>query len=493
MSSNMPITVGVDTHADVHVGVALDQLGQHRSETVVANDEDGYRNLLRWALSLGEPACFGVEGTGSFGAGLSRFLRSRGVRVVEVNRFSRQHRRRHRKHDAADAEAAARAVLSGDASGEPKSADGCGEMLRALKMARRSAVKARTQAANQLHALVMTAPERLRMDLRGLAAKRLAEKASRFRCEARPQDPSAATKFALRSVARRYRQLSQEIADLEGQIERLAREAAPDLVALEGVGPDTAATLMIVAGDNPKRLRSEAAFANLCGAAPIEASSGKVVRHRLNPHGNREANRALYMVALNRMRRELRTQDYVARRTAEGKSKREIIRCLKRYIAREVYQTLTRLTKDERLSLLGDGESETQSNQNASRQPPHGSREAWSSREQFPQSARKPGDETVADDADSYEEEPEEQHLHGDAADGGVRELRQEREKEQVRLGVEEVGRHPLGEDARKPPARNGFFGGLDALPVQQDPNPQINEVGGAHVLDGVEGHGRSL
>jgi transposase len=187
-------------------------------------------------------------------------------------------------------------------------------MLRALKVARRSAVKARTQAANQLHALMMTAPEKLRADLRALSAKRLAEKASRFRCEAEPDNPTAATKFALRSVARRYQQLSEEIAVLEEHIERIVREASPRLVVLEGVGPDSAATLMIVAGDNPERLRSEATFANLCGVAPIEAeplclSSGKVVRHRLNPHGCREANRALYVVALNRMRRDLRTQE----------------------------------------------------------------------------------------------------------------------------------------------------------------------------------------
>jgi transposase len=340
MASGVSVTVGVDTHADAHVGVALDQVGRRLGEVAVSNDEDGYRRLLRWAHSFGELACVGVEGTGSYGAGLSRFLRSGGVWVIEVDRLSRQHRRRHGKHDAADAEAAARAVLSGDATGEPKAADGCVEMLRALKVARRSAVKARTQAANQLHALVMTAPERLRTDLRGLPVKRLAEKASRFRCEVEPADPTAATKFALRSVARRYQRLSEEIADLQEQIQRLVREASPNLVTLEGVGPDTAATLMIVAGDNPDRLRSEAAFAHLCGAAPIEASSGKVVRHRLNPHGNREANRALYVVALNRMRRDLRTQAYVARRTAEGKSKREIIRCLKRYIAREVYRVL---------------------------------------------------------------------------------------------------------------------------------------------------------
>jgi len=203
MASGVPVTVGVDTHSDAHVGVALDQVGRRLGEVTIPNDEDGYRRLLRWASSLGELDCVGVEGTGSYGAGLSRFLRSGGLRVIEVDRLSRQHRRRHGKHDASDAEAAARAVLSGEATGEPKAADGCVEMLRALKVARRSAVKAKTQAANQLHALVMTAPERLKAGLRGLPVQRLAEKASRFRCEAQPADPTAATKFALRCVARR--------------------------------------------------------------------------------------------------------------------------------------------------------------------------------------------------------------------------------------------------------------------------------------------------
>ncbi len=185
-----------------------------------------------------------------------------------------------------------------------------------------------------------TAPEPLKACLRRLTAARLAEKGSRFRCGSELADPTAATKFALRSVARRYIALAEEIGELEGQIRRLVRETAPGLVALEGVGPDTAATLLIAAGDNPERLRSEAAFAHLCGTAPIPASSGKVVRHRLNPHGNREANRALYMLALNRMRRDPRTQAYVERRTNEGKTKREIVRCLKRYVAREVYRAL---------------------------------------------------------------------------------------------------------------------------------------------------------
>jgi len=230
--------------------------------------------------------------------------------------------------------------MAGTASGEPKGADGAAESLRVLRVARRSAVKARTQAANQLHALLCTAPEGLKEGLRGLATKHLAARAARLRCAVDPAEPPAATKFALRSVARRYRDLSEEIAELEVQIERVAREVAPQLMALDGVGPDTAATLLIAAGDNPERLKSEASFAHLCGTAPVQASSGKVVRHRLNPGGNRDANRALYMVALNRVRRDERTQAYVARRTAEGKSKKEAMRCLKRYIARETYRAI---------------------------------------------------------------------------------------------------------------------------------------------------------
>jgi transposase len=269
--------------------------------------------------------------------------------VLEVNRTSRQHRRRYGKHDAADAEAAARQVLAGTASGEPKGADGASESLRALRVARRSAVKAKTQAANQLHALLSTAPDELREGLRGLPTKHLAAKAWRFRCGAGPVDPAAATKLAMRCVARRYRAFSEEIAELEAHIELLVQEAAPERMSLDVVGPDSAAALLIAAGDNPGRLRSEAAFAHLCGTAPVRASSGKTVRHRLNPGGKRDANRALHMVALNRLRRDPRTQQYVARRTAEGKTKKEAMRCLKRYIARETYRAVlldagTRLT-----------------------------------------------------------------------------------------------------------------------------------------------------
>ncbi len=213
-------------------------------------------------------------------------------------------------------------------------------MIRALRAARRSAIKARTQAANQLQGLRVTAPEELRYRLRGLSTKELVAVAARFRLGDDPRDVPTATKFALRSVARRYEALSAEIVELDAHLDRLVAQAALELVSLPGIGTDNAATLLIVAGDNPKRLRSEASFASLCGVSPIEASSGKVVRHRLNRGGNREANRALYMICLARMRRDRRTQDYVARRTAEGKSKREIIRCLKRYVAREAYRVL---------------------------------------------------------------------------------------------------------------------------------------------------------
>lgn len=214
------------------------------------------------------------------------------------------------------------------------------EMIRVLRTARRSAVKAKSQASNQLQGLRVTAPEKLRDRLRGLPTKELVTVAARFRPGCDPIDVEAATKLALRSVARRYDALSEEIAGLDMQLDRLVREVAPELISLPAIGTDHAATLLLVAGDNPERLGSEASFASLCGVSPIEASSGKVVRHRLNRGGNRDANRALHMICMVRMGQDQRTREYVARRTQEGKSKREIIRCLKRYVAREVYRVL---------------------------------------------------------------------------------------------------------------------------------------------------------
>jgi transposase len=334
------VILGVDTHLDVHVAVALDRLGRRLGEVSVPTTAKGYERLVRWAEGLGTVRCAGVEGTSSYGAGITRYLRTAAIPVTEVERPKRRHLHRSSKSDSRDAESAARTVLAGETAGVPKSADGCVEMIRALRAARRSAMKARTQAANQLQGLRVTAPEELRHRLRALSTKELVGVAARFRLGDDPHDVLAATKFALRSVARRYEALSKEIAELDAQLDRLVTQVAPELVSLPGIGTDHAATLLTVAGDNPKRLRSEASFASLCGVSPIEASSGKIVRHRLNRGGNRDANRALYMICLARMRRDRRTWEYVARRTAEGKSKREIIRCLKRYVAREVYRVL---------------------------------------------------------------------------------------------------------------------------------------------------------
>jgi transposase len=334
------VVLGVDTHLDAHVAVALDGLGRRLGELTVPTTARGYERLLRWAEGFGFVGCAGIEGTSSYGAGLARYLKATGVSVVEVERPKRRHLRRKGKSDPIDAEAAARAVLSGEALGEPKSGDGKVEMVRILRSARQSAVKARTQAANQLQALLVTAPEVLRYRLRELPTQELVATCARLRPGDDLENIETATRFALRSVARRHEALSEEITQLDAQLDRLVAEVAPELISLPAIGTHHAATLLVVAGDNPQRLRSEASFASLCGVSPIEASSGKVVRHRLNRGGNRDANRALHMICVVRMGSDRRTREYVARRTAEGKSKWEIMRCLKRYIAREVYRLL---------------------------------------------------------------------------------------------------------------------------------------------------------
>jgi transposase len=342
------VTIGVDTHADVHVGVALDQFGRRLGTRSIRTTPAGFAELVVWASDFGVVEQVGIEGTGSYGAGLARWLRARDVAVVEVERprrHDRQARRRRGKSDPLDAEAAARAVQAGTVVGQPKAGDGQIEMIRTLRLARRSAMKARTQAANQLHALVVTAPDGLRTQLRTLSLAGLVTLAAAFRparTGATPATPSAATKLALRSLAVRHQQLSAEIAALDAHLGHLVAAAAPDLLAVKGIGTETAGALLVAAGDNPDRLRSEAAFASLCGVAPIPASSGKTNRHRLSRGGDRDANRALYLLALGRMSWDPRTRAYVARRMADGLSKPEIIRCLKRYLAREVYRALAR-------------------------------------------------------------------------------------------------------------------------------------------------------
>jgi transposase len=237
--------------------------------------------------------------------------------VLEVEGPKRQNRRGRGKSDAVDAEAAARAVQAGPASAQPKAGDGPIEMLRVLQAARRSAIKARTQAANQLHALVVTAPDSLRARLRGLSRPRLVATASTFRPRLPLTSTMTATQVALKSLAVRYEQLTAEIEALEAQLELLVAKAAPDLVAVKGIGTDIATTLLATAGDNPDRLRCEGSFAHLCGVAPIPASSGKTNRHRLNRGGDRDANRALYLLAVGRMGWDPATRAYVARLRSE--------------------------------------------------------------------------------------------------------------------------------------------------------------------------------
>jgi len=280
-----------------------------------------------------------VEGTGSYGAGLARHLAGAGVRVVEAGRADRQDRRRQGKSDPLDAVSAARAAQSGRASGAPKGRDGAVEAIRALMADGRSARNERTQAINQARALVLTGPDDLRARFARHAAAALADAIAGLR--PRPGDvPGYATRVALRELGRRARFLDAQLGRLDELIVPLVAGRAPGLPALHGVGPDTAAMLLIAAGDHPERLRSEAAWAHMCAVAPIPASSGKVSRHRLNPGGNREANHALWRIVITRMSNHPATRAYVTRRTAEGLSKKEIIRCLKRYVAREVYHYL---------------------------------------------------------------------------------------------------------------------------------------------------------
>ena len=333
------IIIGVDTHKDEHVAVAVDSLGVRIGQRNLPTTDTGYAGLEHWARSLGELDAFGVEGTGSYGAGLARFLRGQGHRVIEVNRPDRSTRRRLGKSDPTDAEMAARAVLAGVAHDRPKSGVDKVEMIRMFKSTKDSAMKGRTQAINQMKALVVTAPVELRAKLRDMNASQLVAHCVKWR-HGYLETPTAAAKYALWSLARRHAQLTREIEALDTELERLTAAFAPALTESSGIGPDTAAALLITAGSNPERLKSEAAFAALCGVSPVPASSGKTNRHRLNRGGDRQANAAIHRVVIVRLRYDNRTKAYLQRRMEEGKTKTEVIRCLKRYVAREVFGIL---------------------------------------------------------------------------------------------------------------------------------------------------------
>jgi transposase len=336
------VTGGVDTHLDVHVAAALNNVGGLLGVESFATTPDGYRMLLGWMGDFGPIARVGVEGTGAYGAGLTRFLCRHGVEVVEVDRQNRQARRAQGKSDPADAIEAARAAQSGRAAGAAKTRDGAVEAIRALVVAKRSARDVRIKTLNQIRHLSFTAPDALRGRLKDVSARMLATEAAALRTRSGSDLVVFATKLALQTLGRRVLALEEETARIDAVLAELVTATAPSLLALYGVGIDTASALLVAAGDNPERLRSEAAWAHLCGVSPIEASSGKITRHRLNRGGDRHANSALWTIVMVRMVSDPRTRHYVERRTKEGRSKREIIRVLKRYVAREVYPHLPR-------------------------------------------------------------------------------------------------------------------------------------------------------
>ncbi|WP_151770089.1 IS110 family transposase [Streptomyces abyssomicinicus] len=338
---NGEVVLGVDTHRDAHVAAVLSPVGELLGTEVFPATAAGYRDLLKWARRLGRVRRAGVEGTGSFGAALSRYLLAQGVEVLDVNRPDRTDRRRRGKTDPLDAQNAARSVLSCRARARAKSGDGPVEVARLYKLAKASAVKARTQAINQLKAVLVSADPNLREELAGL------KNAELFRICARLADDQAeaggeeavlqATRVTLSLLAQRIEQLTQQIQELQHRMARVVECHFPHLLTVVGIGPDTAVTLLITVGDNPERLGSDASFAALCGVSPVERSSGSRQYRRLNRGGDRQANAALHRIVQTRLRVDPRTQDYFERRTKEGKTRREIVRSLKRYAAREVF------------------------------------------------------------------------------------------------------------------------------------------------------------
>ena len=336
------ITGGVDTHLDVHVAAAIDGNGGELGVESFPTTTAGFAELHAWLCSFGTPCRVGVEGTGAYGAGLARFLRGAGVTVIEVDRPNRQARRSHGKCDTVDAVEAARAALSGRAKGVAKTADGNMEAIRVLLVASRSGRETRIRLLNQLRHLGVTAPDELRERFRDAPSGFLAETAAGLRPNRNGDSVLYATKLAMQTLGRRVLAIDADCARVDDELAALVKATAPSLLDLHGVGTHTAALLLVAAGDNAERITSEAAFAHLCGVAPIQASSGKTIRHRLNRGGNRQANHALWRIVMTRMSNDPRTRAYVERRTIEGRSKLEIMRVLKRYVAREVYHHLPR-------------------------------------------------------------------------------------------------------------------------------------------------------
>jgi len=334
---------GVDTHADVHVAAAVDGNGGVLGIEAFPADAAGYQDLLRWLVDFGDVSLVGVEGTGSYGVGLARFLHDQQIAVVEVDRPNRQTRRKVGKSDSTDAVAAARATLSGAAAVVPKTRNGPMEQMRVLLVARRSARQQRIQTLNQLRQLVFTAPEPIRVRFKDRYQRGLITEAAKMRPRKGSDPVTFTTNSVIRNLAKRIQGLTAEMRTIDRALVELIDHTAPSLLELYGVGPDTAASLLVTAGDNPARLRSERSWAHLCGVTPIPASSGKTIRHRLNRGGDRNANAALHRIVLTRMSSHHETRAYVARRRTEGLNTPEIMRCLKRYVARQTFKHLPQI------------------------------------------------------------------------------------------------------------------------------------------------------
>jgi transposase len=340
MPKNRRVVGGIDTHKDNHVVAVVDEVGGVLETESFPTTSKGYDWLISWVQSFGQVVRVGVEGTGTYGSAIAKRLDDAGIEVVEVNRPNRQMRRQRGKSDTIDAISAARSALSGDATAQPKRHDGIVASIRALRVPFCSLRDARRRVANQIHGLVVAAPEQLRNQLSELTLDDCVDRCARFR-PGDLADPIQGSRAALRTLSRHYQDLTEQLAELRGQLDTLAIQANPALIAAFGVGTDVASILLVVAGDNPERLKNDAAFAALCGVSPIEASSGKVTRRRLNRGGDRQGNNALWRIVMVRLMRDSETKDYMKRRLAEGKSKREVVRCLKRYVAREMFTLLT--------------------------------------------------------------------------------------------------------------------------------------------------------
>jgi transposase len=338
---------GVDTHKDLHVAAVVDEQDRVLGTRSFATTRQGYRQMLTWMRSFGAVQRVGVESTGSYGAGLLRFLQLAGLTVLEVTTPDKQDRRKRGKNDDLDAQNAAHAAFAGKRTVTPRSRDGMIEALRVLVACRKTAVTARRVALQMIQNTIVSAPDALRDQLRVMTRMKLVRTLAAWRPDLTGyREVEAAYRISLKSLARRYLELHDEIADLDVMIAAIVDELAPDLVMRNSIGHTGAAQLLFTAGGNPDRMRSEASFAALCGVSPVPASSGRIIRHRLNRGGDRAANSALHIIAIGRLRTDPKTKDYVARRIAQGHSKLDAIRALKRYLAREVF-TLIRQRQTE--------------------------------------------------------------------------------------------------------------------------------------------------